>query len=71
MKPMAGGRDRAAKYCDFLQSVRDNSQAKGDPEGRPIFRCQRRPGIQLHSSYVSEVCSTPDHHECPFFDDSE
>jgi hypothetical protein len=67
---ISGGasRDRTARYCGCLQNAKESSQARGDAEGRPSFRCQRRPGIQLHSSYVSEVCSTPDHRDCPFFE---
>jgi hypothetical protein len=61
-------RDRAAKYCDYLHSPKENGQAKGEGEVRPSFRCQRRPGIQLHSSYVSEVCSLPEHRDCPFYE---
>jgi len=60
-------RDRAAKYCNFLHNAKENGQAKGEAEGRPSFRCQRRPGIDLHSSYVSEVCSLPEHRGCPFY----
>ncbi len=59
--------ERPAVYCRYLYSVKDASAVRSDGEGKPTFRCQRRRGIQLDSSYVSEVCGTSDHRECTFY----
>ncbi len=60
--------DRSPTYCAYLYSLKESSGARGDDTSRTVFRCQRRPGIQLHSTYVSEVCGSPEHRECTFCD---
>lgn len=64
----AAATNHTLTYCPSLYSIKEPSATKGDPEVRTVFRCQRRPGIQLHSTYVSEVCGSPDHRECTFCD---
>jgi hypothetical protein len=56
-------------YCCHLYNSRDASAAqRPDVEVRADFKCHRRPGILLHESYVSEVCSCLDHRDCVFYD---
>ncbi len=59
---------RPGTYCPHLFSTRERFGHRGDGESRPVFRCQRRRGISLHGSYVSEMCGTVDYRECPFHD---
>ncbi|MHB0871659.1 MAG: hypothetical protein ACYC66_11060 [Chloroflexota bacterium] len=60
--------ERPAAYCPCLYSIKEGSGSRGDGDGKLVFRCQRRRGVQLHSTYVSEVCGTPEHRECTFYD---
>ena len=55
--------------CSFLYSRKDAQAVGMDDESRQIFKCQHRSGIVLHSSYVTDVCSTPDHEECAFYEE--
>ncbi len=58
----------ARSYCRHLYNPRDGSavqRPESDPRGD--FKCHRRPGILLHESYVSEVCSCLEHRECVFY----
>ncbi len=59
----------AASYCRHLYNPRDNSavqRLETDPRGD--FKCRRRPGILLHETYVSEVCSCLEHLDCVFYE---
>jgi hypothetical protein len=48
--------------------IQKNANAEGgDPEGRQSLKCQRRRGVTLHSSYVSEVCNVREYQECVFY----
>jgi hypothetical protein len=58
---------RSATYCRYLFRAADGPSQQGDNDGKPVFRCRRRPGIQLHATYVSEVCGCPEHRDCTFF----
>lgn len=58
---------RSPACCAHLYSVRDPQSERGEGNGKLTFKCQRRHGIVLHSSYVSEVCSCAEHRECTFF----
>ncbi len=60
--------ERTATYCRYLYSLKEGAGQRNDGDGKPMFRCQRRPGIQLHGTYVSEVCGSPEHRECTFYD---
>ncbi|MCL4370949.1 MAG: hypothetical protein M1380_08605 [Chloroflexi bacterium] len=60
--------ERPSTYCPFLYSLKDGAGLRSDGDGKPMFRCQRRRGIQLHGTYVSEVCGSPEHRECTFYD---
>lgn len=62
----AGGLVGAA-ICPSLYRARDGAVGPGDDDARSAFRCRRRPGIQLHATYVSEVCNRPEYKECLFF----
>ena len=66
----ATAQHRPPIYCAFLYSVtKDPLVVRDDDEDdRMVFRCQRRPGIILHSTYVSDVCGSPEHQECIFYD---
>ncbi len=57
---------RSAIHCPYLYTVRE-AVSGHDEESRQLFRCQRRRAVQLHSTYVSEVCGSPEHRDCPFF----
>ncbi len=59
--------NRLPTYCPFLYSSKEGAGPYGEGEGRTAFHCQRRRGVQLHSSYVSEVCGSPSHRECTFY----
>ena len=59
---------RPATHCPFLYSVREAIAGKGEEETKTVFKCQRRRAVQLHGSYVSEVCSTPEYRDCSFFE---
>ncbi len=63
----SGGSSRAPTCCPYLYTQKDPQLEKAGAEARPVFRCQRRAGIMLHSTYISEVCSCPEHRECTFF----
>lgn len=59
----------ALNCCTHLYSQRTNLIEASEDESRQSFRCQRRPGVLLHSSYVSDVCSIPEHRECIFYEE--
>lgn len=59
---------RPATHCQFLYSIRESIAGRGEDETRAVFKCQRRRAVQLHASYVSEVCSTPEYRDCSFFE---
>lgn len=63
------GREATPAYCGHLFNLRD-PQWKSRPEidSKSEFKCRRRPGIVLHESYVSEVCSCREHRECVFYE---
>jgi len=64
-----GSPEPAESYCRHLYHVRDGFAAQrpgADPKAD--FKCHRRPGILLHESYVSEVCSCPEHLDCVFYE---
>lgn len=59
----------SASYCQHLYNPRDTSAAlRPGPDLKDGFKCHRRPGVLLHESYVSEVCSCADHLECVFYE---
>lgn len=58
---------RPAAYCPHLFRVKEAAGPRGDGEMRHVFKCHRRSGIALHSTYVSEVCGSLDHRECSFY----
>ncbi len=60
---------RPAGYCAELYSVKDSAVARNESEAKSTFKCHRRRGVVLHSSYVTEVCGTVHHRQCPFFSD--
>lgn len=64
----ASAATRPATYCPFLYSVREGMSGRTEEEARLVFKCQRRRAVQLHGTYVSEVCGTPEHRECTFFE---
>jgi hypothetical protein len=65
----SGSETSVAIHCGHLYSLKEPATVRGgETEQKLIFRCQRRPGIQLHGSYVSEVCGTAEHRECTFHD---
>lgn len=66
--PSVAVASRPATHCPFLYTVREAVAGRGEDETRAVFKCQRRRAVQLHGSYVSEVCSTPGHRECTFFE---
>ncbi len=63
----SAGAERPPAYCPYLYSLKDAPGVR-EGDGKPEFRCQRRRGIQLHGTYVSEVCGSPEHRECTFYD---
>lgn len=66
--PSVAMSSRPATHCPFLYSEREAAGARGEDETKVVFKCQRRRAVQLHGSYVSEVCSTPEYRECTFFE---
>lgn len=61
------GGGRPVAYCHHLFRVKEAGGPRGDGELRQVFKCHRRAGIVLHSTYVSEVCGSLDHRECSFY----
>ncbi len=57
---------RSAIHCPHLYTAQEAVPGR-DEEPRQLFKCQRRRAVQLHSSYVSEVCGSPEHRDCAFF----
>jgi hypothetical protein len=65
LDPSASGRS----YCCHLYNSKDGRPSqRQDAEFKSDFKCRRRPGILLHESYVSEVCSCLEHLACVFYD---
>lgn len=59
----------AVSYCRHLYNPRDGSAAqRSEIDPRGDFKCRRRPGVLLHESYVSEVCSCLEHLDCIFYE---
>jgi hypothetical protein len=53
--------------CGHFYTQKSPQTEGTDVEARQPFKCQRRPGVVLHASYVSEVCNTREHQECVFY----
>jgi hypothetical protein len=67
-EPHFGHEETASTFCRSLYNSRDAQAQRADSDGRNDFRCRHRPGIVLHESYVSEVCSCLDHRDCVFYE---
>lgn len=63
----AASAGRGPTLCPYLYTSREGQSEKGDGEARPVFKCRRRHGIMLHSTYISDVCSRPEYRECTFY----
>ena len=59
---------RTGTVCPYLYSFREEAAGRGDEEVKLAFKCQRRRAVQLHSSYVSDVCATAEYRDCTFFE---
>ncbi len=65
----SGRATTATAYCQYLYNPRETPTiARGESDARGEFKCRRRPGILLHETYVSEVCSCLEHHDCVFYE---
>jgi hypothetical protein len=59
----------ANAFCRYLYNSKDGpSSAKVDLEAKGEFKCRRRPGVLLHESYVTDVCSCLEHLDCVFYE---
>lgn len=67
--PAKASRDAepSTSYCQHLYSP-SQPASKMEIDERYDFKCRRRPGILLHETYVSDVCSCLEHRDCVFYE---
>lgn len=55
--------EREQSFCPHLYG---DSVTRPDTSTRLDFKCRHRPGVFLHETYVSEVCSCAEYRACVF-----